>query len=231
MKALNEIFSAFKLGNSEVNRLSNEAKTASIGCGMKGVGKDLKPDTWDLFYEISDKVWYSDMSNLEKINLGFHLFETFPSYFHFLVPFYHSIRNKEIVAQNEQEVIWAHFMSYLASDDYYADPVGYVLWVEFFEDETTVTETWQGLVNNYSNRKSLLRLLEHAGPVPFGLKSLVYESLLSDRETHQIIFKSLLFSAYDVFGKIDKSKTRKILAKLEIDTGTENYKLLMKKLK
>jgi len=231
METLNEIFSAFKLNTSEVRRLSNEAKTVSIGCGKKEFFKELESPTWDLFDDISEKVWYSAISNLKKINLGFQLFETFPSYYHFLVPFYDSIRNKEIIDPDEKEIIWKQFMNYLVSNDYYADPVGYVLWVEFFEDESTVREAWDGLTNNYANRESLLRLLEHAGPVPFDLKEPVYNSLLTDLETHQLIFNSLLYSAYDVFGKIDKTKTLSILAKLNVDTETENYKLLKEKLK
>ena len=148
MQTLNEIFSAYKLSKSDVARLSNEAKIASIDCGKKVVFKELPSDVWDLFDEMSDKVWYSSMTNLQKISLGFQLYETFPSYYHFLTPFYHGIRNQEIVDPNEKQVIWKHFMIYLASENYYADPVGYVLWVEFFEDETTVRDTWQGLVNN-----------------------------------------------------------------------------------
>ena len=230
MQTLNDIFSAYKLSKSDIDRLSNEARTHSIDCGKKSDNKQLPSDTWDLFYEISDKVWYSTLTNSLKISLGFQLYETFPSYYHFLTPFYHGIKNKEIVSPKEKEIIWKHFMKYLASENYYADPVGYVLWVEFFEDKTTVRDTWQGLVNNYTDKKSLLRLLEHAGPVPFDLKETYYNSLLADKANHEFIFNSLLYSAYDVYGQIDKKKALNILAKLKIDTGTENYRLLKEKL-
>ncbi|MBP6430545.1 MAG: hypothetical protein KA319_02175 [Ferruginibacter sp.] len=231
MQTLNDILSIYKLSKSDIDRLSNEAKISSIDCGKKGISKQLSSDTWDLFYEISDKVWYSTMTNLKKISLGFQLYEIFPSYYHFLTPFYYGIRNKEIVEPNEKEIIWTHFMKYLAAENYYADPVGYVLWVEFFEDKSTVRETWQGLVNNYSNKKSLLRLLEQAGPVPFDLKETHYNSLLVDKTTHELIFNSLLYSAYDVYGQIDNKKALNILAKLKVDTTTENYRLLTEKLK
>ena len=231
MQTLNEIFSAYKLSKSNIDRLSNEAKEISIGCGKEGTVKQLSTDTWNLFDEISDKVWYSKMTNRQKISLGFQLFETFPSYYHYLTPFYHGIRNKEITDPTEKEIIWKHFMKYLASENYYADPVGYVLWVEFFEDETTVRDTWHGLVNNYSDKKSLLRLLEQAGPVPFDLKESIYNNLLVEKTNHELIFISLFNSAYDVFGKIDKKKSRNILAKLKVDTETENYKHLKEKLK
>lgn len=228
---LNDIFSAYKLSKSDVGRLSNEAKATSIDCGKKGVNKQLPSETWDLFDEFSDKIWFSKMTNSQKISLGFQLYETFPSYYHFLTPFYHAIRNKEIVDPSEKEIIWKHFMKYLASENYYADPIGYILWVEFFEDETTVRDTWQGLVNNYADKKALLRLLEPAGPVPFDLKETLYNTLLADKTNHELIFNSLLYSAYDVFGKIDKKKALDILAKLKVDTGTESYRLLKEKLK
>src|SRR5215216_5240221 len=119
MKNINDIFSAFNLSNSDVDRLSNEAKTVSISCGKKGVFKDVKQETWDLFFDISEKVWYSDMSNAKKISLGFQLFEIFPNYFHFLVPFYDRISNKEVVDQDEKNIIWKQFMNYLVAEDYY----------------------------------------------------------------------------------------------------------------
>ena len=231
MESLNDIFSACKLSKDEVNILSNEAKTIAIDAGKKAVYKDLLSKSWDLFDEMSDKVWTSTMPSAKKIALGFQLYETFPSYFHFLRPFYHLICYNEITNPEEKEIIWKRFMKYLVAEKYYADPVAYVLWVEFFEDASTVEETWHGLVNNYSDKNSLLRLLEVAGPVPFDLKETVYNNLLGDEENHDHIFKSLLYSAYDVFGKIDKKKTLNILPKLKVDTNTENYRLLMEKLK
>jgi hypothetical protein len=231
LETLTDIFSPFKFTSHDLDRLSSEAKAMAIGFGKNGITKELPTETWDLFDEVSDKVWNSDMTNLKKITLGFQLYELFPSYYHFLTPFYHGIRDKQIAEQNEKEIIWNHFMKYLASENCYSHPVSYVLWVDFFEDDTTVRETWQGLVNNNSDRTSLLRLLAVAGPVPFELKESLFNSFLTEIETHELIFDSLLTSAYEVFGKIDKKKSLAILAKLQIDTKTEKYKLLQEKLK
>jgi len=74
-------------------------------------------------------------------------------------------------------------------------------------------------------------LLELAGPVPFDLKETQYNSLLVDKTSHEFILNSLLYSAYDVYGKIDKKKALNLLAKLKVDTGTENYRSLKEKLK
>lgn len=240
MQTIDNILSAYNLNESEVQRIANEAKASSTGCGMRKpnpggrgmieVSKTLLSDTWTLLDKISDEVWYSEMEVADKISLGFQLYEMFPSYYHFLVPFYHGIRNREIYLVEHKEAIWKRFIQYLLAEPCYADPVSYVLWVEFFEDVTTVKETWQGLVSNCPNKKLLLTLLEFAGPVPFSLKEIHYEELISDRYNHEYILKSLMHSAYDVYGKLDEDKVRSILIKLEVDKESENYRLLMNKL-
>lgn len=91
-------------------------------------------------------------------------------------------------------------------------------------------DTWQELLNNCHNKKSLLALLEVAGPVPFDLKEDSYKLLMTDKSSHEIIFNSLMRSAFDYFGKIDNKKASIILARLNVDMSTENYKLLKDKL-
>lgn len=231
MQTIENILSAYNLNESEVQRVANEAKVASIGCGTGEIGKQLPSSAWTLLDEISDEVWYSKMEVTHKIFLGFQLYEMFPSYYHFLVPFYHRIRDKEIYLMEHKKIIWEKFIWYLASDACYADPVGYILWVEFFEDTTTVSDMWQGLLNNCHDKKSLRAMLEVAGPVPFDLKENCYKELISDKGNHETIFNSLLHSAFDIYGKIDKRKASIILAKLNVDTASEKYKLLEDKLK
>lgn len=230
MQNINTLLSAYNLNEPEIQQISAEAKAASTGCGAR-VSKELSSNTWELLDDISDEVWYSKMEITHKIALGFQLYEMFPSYYHFLVPFYRRIRDGEIIGQSHKVVIWKQFMHYLASEACYADPVGYVLWVEFFEDTATVKETWQGLVNNCADKKSLLALLEFAGPVPFDLKEEQYKLLTSEEGNHKYIFNSLLFSVFDVYGKIDKTKASSILDILKVDTESEGYKLLKEKLK
>jgi hypothetical protein len=231
MNNLDDIFSAFKLGEAELQKLSNATKTLAISFGEKDSYKQLSSEAWDLLDDISEQVWTSTIPTAEKISLGFQLYDLFPSYYHFLVPFYRLIRDNKISDTKQKDIIWKRFMKYLVAENHYANPVAYVLWVEFFEDHATARESWQGLLNNYEDSKSLLRLLEISGPVPYDLKETVYNSLLDDEKTHDPIFRSLLHSAYDVFGQIDKTKALDVLAKLNVDTNTGNYRLLMDKLK
>jgi hypothetical protein len=231
MQTIGDILSSYNLSESEIQRIANEAKVSSVDCGKRGVSKQLPSKTWTLLDEISDKVWYSKMEVADKISLGFQLYEKFPSYYHFLVPFYHGVRNKEISLTDHKKIIWEHFVKYLASEAFYADPVSYVLWVEFFEDTTTVRDTWQGLLNTGHNKKLLLAMLEIAGPVPFDLKEHCYKLLITDKGSHEAIFNSLLHSAFEYYGNIDNRKASIILARLNVDTKTENYKLLKDKLR
>ena len=230
METLQQIFSQFNLTPDRIGTLSNEAKEVAIDFGKKWVFKELNTETWDLFNDISEALWSSNLSLNQKIRIDFELYEYFPSYHHFLVPFYDAIREKTLNDQSDKKFIWQKFINYLGSENYYADPVGYVLWVEFFEDQSTVAEAWHGLIANNTNMASILRLLKHSGPVPFELKESVYDSLISDTSNHQAIFESLLYSAFDAFGQIDNQKTRVILGKLSIDKEARDYKLLLDKI-
>lgn len=231
METAHDILSLFKLDNPAIDLLSAEAKKCSIGLGNKGVIKELLPTSWDLLDDISNNVWDSNRYNLEKIRLGFQLFELFPSYYHFLTPFYHALVNKNIIDPNELNIVWRQFMHYLTAENYFADPVAYVLWVDFFADQSTVIDCWRGLMSHRSEIRALRRLLEVVGPVPFELKEELYDSLISVQANHELIFLSLQFSAYDYYGKIDKIKAQVLLSKLVIDRENEKYKLLTEKLK
>jgi hypothetical protein len=231
MHDVNEILASYNLNALDIQRITTEAKAASVGCGERCVSRGLLQPTWDLLDDISDEIWYSKMKVSHKISLGFQFFEIFPSYYHFLVPFYRGIRNKEISLLKHKEIIWSRFIQYLLAEAYYADPVSYVLWVEFFEDITTVRDTWQGLLSKCHSKKPLLAMLEIAGPVPFDLKEECYKSLIIDKSTHKVIFNSLLHSAFDFYGNIDNKKASIILDGLSVDTNTENYKLLKGKLR
>jgi len=230
MTNIQDIFQKYDLNSSLIEELKKEARIVAIDCGKGTDTKQLQPKSWDLIDDLSHSVWDSDKSNLEKIDLGFQLYDYFPSYFHCLVPFYQLIRHNELESQDSKNIIWQRFMYYLGSEPYYADPVAYVLWVEFFEDESTANETWVGLMNHSTNRKSLLKLLEYSGPIPFELKEPLYYKLLPDQDSHQAIFMSLFFSAHDIYGQIDNKKAKKILSKLNINTDNEDYRSLIEKI-
>ena len=80
------------------------------------------------------------------------------------------------------------------------------------------------------DQKALCALIESAGPVPFELKAPYYEQLLADKTNHATILSSLYHSAHDVYGKIDRKKALEIVAKLDVNLKSDEYRLLKKKL-
>lgn len=235
MKNIQDFFKQFEyeLSNSDINTLSNKAKISAVNCGKSNTERvELDSETWSLFEDMSFDLWENNDFKLDiKVMLGLKLFETFPHYYHFLVPFYHIIANKELENQLDlKEMIWSKFMTYLGGEKYYSDTVAYVLWVEFFEDYTTVEETWKGLLKNSKNNKSLQVLIENAGPVDFDLKEPTYYKLIGNVNNHMSIFKSLLNSSFDAYGKTNNKKAKLLLSKLKISKDTKHYKLLTDKI-
>ena len=68
METFQDIISHFKLSETDIERLSHQAKTYSIDCGKAGVAKELDLITWDLFQDISDRIWGSELTNKQNIS-------------------------------------------------------------------------------------------------------------------------------------------------------------------
>lgn len=229
MSILQSILKNYLLTPEETENLSQRVKASAAHCCNSRLNQPLSSDDWNLVDDIADQLWYSSYDLDDKILVGFQLFELFPSYWHMLTPYYHHVRDM-VLSSKQKEATWRKFVQYLSDEAYYADPVGYVLWVDFFEDPKTVRETWHGLVSHNRKKESLRKLIESAGPVPFDLKEPVYRAMLKDQVNHPAILRSLLASAYDVYGQIDNRKARHIAAKLKLDKTTEDFRLLTKKL-
>lgn len=224
----------FNLSENEITRLSKACQLFSTDCGkhLKNPN-DLKLEDWYLLDNVSQNLWgyESERTVAEQIKIGFELFEKFPSYFHFMMPYYRLIKHKTTKDKTLKNIIWQHFMKFLGSENYYFSPVGYVLWVEFFEDPETQDEAWKGLMQFSDDKIAVMKLLEYAGPVAYSLKEPIYKRLLSDQSTHESIFKSLLFSSFDLCGQTENDKALKLLLQLKIDPKTEHYLKLQEKLK
>ncbi len=223
------ILKSHPLSLKEVEELSRRVKASAVHCGNSRLNQPLSSDDWNLVDDISDQLWYGAYDLDDKILVGFQLFELLPSYWHTLTPYYDHVREKALSSE-QKETVWRKFVQYLADEAHYADPVGYVLWVDFFEDPETVRETWHGLISHNQKKESLRKLIESAGPVSFDLKESVYRAMLKDQRNHPAIFRSLLASAYDVYGQIDKGKARHFVAKLKVNKTTEDFRLLTEKL-
>ena len=137
MGTLQSTLKSCSLTSEKIEGLSQRVKASAVHCGNSRLNQPLSSEYWGLVDDISDQLWYGSYGLDDKISTGFQLFELFPSYFHMLTPYYHYVREKALNSE-QKEVIWQKFIQYLAGEAYYADPVGYVLWVDFFEDAETV---------------------------------------------------------------------------------------------
>ncbi len=158
MSILQSILKNYTLALEEVESLSQRVKASAIHCGNSRLNQPLSTDDWNLVDDIADQLWYGSYSLEEQVLTGFQLFELLPSYWHTLTPYYDHIREKALSSE-QKETIWQKFVQYLADEPHYADPVGYVLWVDFFENSETVRETWHGLISHNQKKESLLASL------------------------------------------------------------------------
>jgi len=235
---LNKILKDFSLEGEKIERLADEVKKVSSQNNHNYISErllKLPKGDWNLLDDISDKIWYSDLTISEKINLGLEFYDLFPTYYQGLNPIHIFFRDGLIKENELRSYIFDRFAKYISSEEkYFVNSVGYILWVEFFEGGDKLSrEAWNSIVN--SNNMTLLgkhNLLEHSGPADFDLKEKLYDELFPNKESHPYIFDSLLYSATDLYGKINKERVVKILSKLEgIDKESKEYQILETKLK
>jgi hypothetical protein len=186
-------------------------------------------DVVDVPHDLSDPIWdEGEASWLERVALAFELYREMPCYAT-LMYMRHYFREWD---ESASQRFWDEYRSLLSDqDDRLADPVAYSLWCDYFEDPASVEEAWTAVAAPAAvSERGLRRVLDVSGPVPYDLKVPVYERLLGGRHWHPFIFRSLLYSAFDVYGQIDAKAARKLLDKLALSKTTEGLNELREKL-
>ncbi len=167
----------------------------------------------DVPHEINNLIWDSALDDTAKLCLMFEIYQDMPCYGLLM---YANINFRDL-SGSAQDQLWQQIRFLLTqNDEGLAGPVAYLLWCDFFEDHRQVTESWNTLVTDTSSPRLLERILEVSGPVPFALKERLYKRLIGDRAWHSAIYRSLLFSNYDVYGQIDQQKARRLLEQLDL---------------
>lgn len=233
MKTLNDIFSIFKLNRSEVDRLSQEVREAAIDDGNSGEEKRVSSDTYWILVEISDRILRSSLDNADNMTLAFKAYEVFPHRYLFQhAIFREATREKDVLNDRmPRELVWKQLVKCLSSENYHADPIKRMLREYYFEDEESVKETWQGLMNANPNRIAMLRILDVSASVPWESKEPVYYSLLDDKANHSAIVDSIYKSAFVEGGKINKKNAFNLLKRLSIDPRSLDYRNLLNEIK
>ena len=147
----------------------------------------------DLVLDIIALIWESSLSDTDKVELTFMVYEDIPAYG---VLFETSIRYNGFSSE-AQAVFWKHLRRFLGHEnEALAQPAEYTLGVDFFEGSDTVDRAWAEVTGNEPTERRIQRVLR-AGAVPFRLLRPLYAQLLPDERWHTRIFESLKYSYED----------------------------------
>jgi len=176
------------------------------------------------YIDVADELCFDDnIEQIDKVIISFELFERKPSYG---ILMYTKHLYSDLSKENK-ELHWSMYMKNLASGSpEHKKHIKYSLWVDFFEDQSTVDDAWSNLVHDKTELEVLRQILSISGPVPFNKKYKLYLKTIANFENHEFIFESLLGSFFDVYGQIDVIKTRDVLSKLTVNRSTKKYLLL-----
>jgi hypothetical protein len=108
-----------------------------------------------------------------------------------------------------------------------ARPVEYSLWVDYFEDTSTVERAWAEVAAVHEPRRPRLdRVLAASGPVPWDLKAPVYEALAGEGGWDDAIVAGLYGSCNDLYGSIERNAALSILRQLRDPTKDDIYRVV-----
>jgi hypothetical protein len=130
------------------------------------------------------------------------------------------------------ELLWQEYRSRLEAQGP-AEAITYSLWVDWFEDHTTVETAFARVLGDDAGRlhngeaallRRARRVLEISGPVPWTVKEPVYRTAVEIPELHAALFKGLLTSYHDAYGDIEPEPALRLLARLP--PGVEHFDTL-----
>lgn len=216
---------------------ADKALAAQVSRNLRSTSFDLhaadNEDTWDLLADACEGVrqdkWRTSTAEQRFASL-FEIFTVWPCYTtasHLYGEFIHG----EAVDELAKRQLWHGILDCIGSDDLsIREAIEYVLWVDFFEDQSTCKETWGELTSRVRRPEVLDRLIVNAGPVPFALKQPFYRKLSRDPSRHAVLAESLARSIDDAFGQTDLVETQKYFDKLQLPDGNKHFEYLRKKL-
>jgi hypothetical protein len=196
----------------------------------EGRRSPISDEAHDVPHELEELVWVrGEASARERVALAFALYREMPCY----ATLMYTTGYFATWDDDARRLFWSEYRTLVSdADDRLAEPVAYSLWSDYFEDATTVTEAWREMAQpDRLSDRGLARVLDAAGPVPFALKSPLYDRLAQSKRWHLAIFRSLLHSAFDAYGDIDRAAAARLLARLSVPASSRGFEALEKQLR
>ncbi len=124
--------------------------------------------------------------------------------------------------------MWDAYREFLGdSRDAVSAPVEYSLWVDYFEDQTTVDRAWGEVAGPQEPRRPRLeRVVRSSGPVPWPRKLPLYEALAGEGGWDEALLAGLYGSCIDIFGSLERLPALRLLRRLKVRGDDERRRIL-----
>lgn len=207
------------------------AHAPDCGSALYRTETEQQEDTelFNIVGDVLDTAFAGAATNADKLRATCALYEDFPA-FTTLSQLFMEIGFDGLTA--DQMTFFFRFLAAMLSRDAieFARPAAYMLWVDFFEDDSRVEGAWNTVCEAISSDAGWRRLLGASGPVPEPLKLPVIERFRTDPSFHDAIFEALSASVFDIYGRIDRTTVEAILPTLHVDRSHESYHELLVRL-
>lgn len=163
-----------------------------------------------------------DLDESGRMRLGFGLLDLLGEYW---ITCEISFLINDTADPTVHQALWREYRSRLEAPEP-ADAITYSLWVDWFEDHTTVETAFAQVLGDDAGRlrsgddpllRRARRVLEISGPVPWTMKEPVYLAAVEVPGLQGALFKGLLTSYHDVYGVIEPEPALRLLARLPPD--------------
>lgn len=227
MRSLDELIDV--VGRERFDAACTWAWRTAKGTGGWDDDGEWPDDLAEVPHELDDFVYDAAPAG-ERMRLGIELYHAMPCYWN-AVGMYHVHRELDGA---DRAWFWAEMRRLMDDpDDRLADPQGYTLWCDYFEDQSTVEEAWTELTGSQhpGGERRVRRAVELSGPVPWALKAPVLRRCLAHPELHVTLVRALAGAAFDVYGRIELDEARAIVEQLPVRSDLPELEAVRKRLR
>jgi hypothetical protein len=178
-------------------------------------------------HELSDRLWYAGSESLvDRLAIAVELYRRMPCYANLM---YWRYRDFD---ERTRARMWAAYRELVGHPDAaVAEPIAYSLWVDYFEDASTMERAWSEVAGPQEPRRPRLeRVLAASGPVAWRLKSPLYEALAQEGGWDDSIVAGLYGSCVDIYGSVEREAALRILRRLREPTDNDVFRVVTRAL-
>jgi hypothetical protein len=217
-----------KVGVERYREACERARATAAGTGRCGGQRSWAGDLQAVPPQFADAWWHGEASLRERLETALRLYADMPCYANTVA--LHTFYGE--FGEDERRMLWDAYRAWLSHDDArLADPAAHSLWVDFFEDEATVTEAWREVTRRDRApwERRVARVLQVSGPVPWRVKAGLLEALVAEPRLHHAVFRALAGGAFDPFGDLGPSAAA-LLERLDLPADTPDLPALRARL-